>query len=150
MAPAASTFNDSAPASTDIVAASSQPSTTASGRPSRSAPSTKVARSASSSSGKGKPPRATIAIRGRGASSKRPTGTRKTAPAEARSALAPVGSVQPGESQTDAPNASAQRRSVPTLPGSPTRQRASPSNSLLLGSGWGRAGARKPATTRGG
>ena len=52
------------------------------------------------------------------------SGTRKMAPADARSAFEPSGSAQPSESATAAPNASAARSSVPTLPGSPMRQSA--------------------------
>ena len=56
-----------------------------------------------------------------------PVGTRKIAPIEARNAFGDVGSAHPGESATNAgPSASAVRTSVPTLPGSPTCQRASP------------------------
>ena len=62
--------------------------------------------------------------RGRGRSSTRcarATGTAKIAPIDARTALGPNGSAQPGPSATlAAPNASAPRRIVPTLPGSPT------------------------------
>ena len=54
---------------------------------------------------------------GRGESSKGMTGTRKIAPADARSDFGPVGSAQPAESAIPAPNASAVRSSVPTLPG---------------------------------
>ena len=71
------------------------------------------------------PPWATSAVHGRGASSNGASGTRKIAPADARSAFGPVGSAQPAESATPAPNASAVRSSVPTLPGSPTCQSAS-------------------------
>ena len=53
------------------------------------------------------------------------SGTRQIDPAEARSALGPVGSAQPSDSATAAPNASAVRISVPTLPGSARRQSAS-------------------------
>ena len=49
------------------------------------------------------------------------TGTEKIAPIEARTALCDHGSAQPGPSATElAPNASALRMIVPTLPGSPT------------------------------
>ena len=65
-------------------------------------------------------------------SAKPPNGTRKTAPAEARSAFGPVGSAQPAERRTKAgPSASAARRSVPTFPGSETRQSASPTGSQV-------------------
>ena len=79
-------------------------------------------------------------------SSKPASGTRKTAPAEARSAFGPVGSAQPGESATEAPNASAARRIVPRLPGSPTRQSESDTGSTPRGS----ESRRKRAITRGG
>ena len=60
-----------------------------------------------------------------GASSNASSGTRKIAPADARSAFEPSGSAQPSEIATAAPKASAARSSVPTLPGSETRQSAS-------------------------
>ena len=60
-----------------------------------------------------------------GARSNGSSGTRQIEPAEARSAFGPVGSAQPCESATAAPNASAVRISVPTLPGSATCQSAS-------------------------
>ena len=72
----------------------------------------------------GSPPCATSATRRPGASSKRTSGTRKIAPAEARSAFGAGGSAQPSDRATHAPNASAVRISVPTLPGSASRQRA--------------------------
>ena len=54
-----------------------------------------------------------------------PSGTRQIDPALARSAFGEVGSAQPGDSATAAPNASAVRISVPTLPGSESRHSAS-------------------------
>ena len=51
-------------------------------------------------------------------------GTRKIAPALARSAFWESGSAQPSERATAAPNASAERINVPTLPGSESCQRA--------------------------
>ena len=60
------------------------------------------------------------------------SGTRKIAPADARSAFGPVGSAQPAESATPAPNASAVRSSVPTLPGIATCQSASVSGRAPL------------------
>ena len=51
----------------------------------------------------------------------RATGTSNSAPIEARTALGPYGSALPGPSATlPAPNASAERSTVPTLPGSLT------------------------------
>ena len=66
-----------------------------------------------------------------GASSNASSGTRKIAPAEARSAFEPSGSAQPSESATAAPNASAARSSVPMFPGSETRQSASVASTRL-------------------
>ena len=54
-----------------------------------------------------------------------PSGTRQIEPALARSAFGDVGSAQPSDSATAAPNASAVRISVPTLPGSASCQSAS-------------------------
>ena len=54
----------------------------------------------------------------------RASATVKIAPMLARTALGPCGSAQPGPSAThDAPKASAERSTVPTLPGSPTPYR---------------------------
>ena len=68
-----------------------------------------------------------------GASSNPTSGTRKSAPAEARSARGEVGSAQPSDSATEAPNAPAVRTTAPTFPGSATRHSATPSNRLLPG-----------------
>jgi hypothetical protein len=66
-------------------------------------------------------------------------GTEKIAPIEARTALCPYGSALPGPSATlPAPNASAERRTVPTLPGSPTPHSAT--HSGPAGSGAQRIG----------
>jgi hypothetical protein len=73
-------------------------------------------------------------------------GTRKSEPIEARTAFEPLGSAQPSDSATPAPNASAARSSVPTLPGSPTCQSASVTGRTPRG----RSRRRKTATTRGG
>ena len=66
--------------------------------------------------------RPTSATRAPGSSPRSPTrasGTAKIAPIDARTALGPKGSAVPGPSATDeAPKASAQRSTVPTLPGS--------------------------------
>ena len=67
----------------------------------------------------------------------RTTGTEKIAPIDARTAFGPNGSAVPGPSATlAAPNASAERSTVPTLPGSPTPHSATQT---------GPAGARRPA-----
>ena len=69
----------------------------------------------------------------------RATGMAKIAPIEARTALCPYGSALPGPSATlAAPNASAERRTVPTLPGSPTPHSAT--HSGPTGSGAQRIG----------
>ena len=77
---------------------------------------------------------ATSAIRSPGSSSTRAaraTGSANSAPIEARTALGPNGSAQPGPSTTDAaPKASADRTIVPTLPGSPTPHSATQSGPL--------------------
>ena len=92
--------------------------------------------------------RATSATRVPAASSNRPSGTRKIAPGRARAApSAPVGSAQPSESATEAPNASAVRISVPTFPGSATCQSASATGRC---SHAGRSARRKTPITRGG
>ena len=76
-------------------------------------------------SASGSPPR--VATRSRGwASSKAITGTRKWAPAAARNTLGLVGSAHPAERATKPPPEFRGARSVPTFPGSPTRQSASP------------------------
>src|SRR5439155_5517682 len=96
----------------------------------------------------GVPPRGTRPTHGRGASSNRISETRKSAPIDARTAFGPVGSAQPSESATNAgPSASAVRISAPTLPGSPTRQSASPTGG---GSASRRSSRRKTPMTRGG
>ena len=94
----------------------------------------------------GGPPCETSATRFPDGSSKPASGTRKIAPAEARSAFGPVGSAQPRDSATDAPNASAARRIVPRFPGSATRQSESESGSTPRGSD----SCRKRPITRGG
>src|SRR5581483_10390210 len=99
-----------------------------------------------STAASGSPPLATSAIRRPGGSSKSLTGTRKTEPIEARSALGPVRSAQPAESATPAPNPSAARSSVPTFPGSATCQRASVAGRTPRG----RSSRRNTAITRGG
>ena len=106
----------------------SHAATTSAGSPSRSAPRTKVARSSRSSSASGVPAARPARSAGRELSSKRPSGTRKTAPAEARSALGPVGSAQPRRECDEGRPESVRQPAVvvPTLPGSPTCQRASP------------------------
>src|SRR4051794_41946915 len=92
-------------------------------------------------------PSAASAVHGRGASSNGASGTRKIAPAEARSAFGPVGSAQPAERATPAPNASAVLSSVPTFPGSPTCHSASVSGRAPRGkSEW----REKPVTPGGG
>ena len=72
----------------------------------------------------GSPPWATSAILRPGSSlgsRTRTTGTANSAPIDARTALCPYGSAVPGPSATlAAPNASALRSAVPTLPGSLT------------------------------
>ena len=108
-----------------MVAVSSQTATTSAGRPSRSAPSTYVTGTPGSRRASGGPPCETSATRFPSGSSNPASGTRKIAPAEALSAFGPVGSAQPRDSATDAPNASAARRIVPRFPGSATRQRES-------------------------
>src|SRR3954466_7660415 len=109
-----------------MCATSSHAATTASGRPSRSAPTTSVPASWSSRSAT--PARATSATRRPGSSLTsltRATGTENSAPIEARTALWPNGSALPGPSATEpAPNASAPRMTVPTLPGSLTPHNA--------------------------
>jgi hypothetical protein len=106
-----------------MCAVSSHAATTAPGSPSRSAPTTSVSPSPSSCA-RLRPLRATSATVGRGSSSTRATrttGTQKIAPIDARTALKPYGSAVPGPSATlAAPNASAERSTAPTLPGSPT------------------------------
>ena len=97
-------------------------------------------------SGSGTPPSGTSAIRFPAGSSNSLSGTRKIAPIDARTAFGPAGSAQPSESAMPAPNASAARSSVPTLPGSPTRQSASVTALVPRG----RSAFRKTATTRGG
>ena len=74
------------------------------------------------------------------------SGTRKSEPIDARTAFGPVGSAQPSDSATPAPNASAARSSVPTFPGSATCQSASVTGRVPRG----RSSRRKTATTRGG
>ena len=64
---------------------------------------------------------------------RRSSGTRKIAPADARSARGPSGSAHSGESATPAPNASAVRSSVPTFPGSATCQSASTTSRAAVG-----------------
>ena len=68
-------------------------------------------------------------------------------PALARSAFGEVGSAQPSDSATAAPNASAVRISVPMFPGSRSRQRASVT---ARSSQVGRSSRRYTAITRGG
>ena len=99
-----------------------------------------------SSSCSGGPPWGTSATLVPGASSNASSGTRKMAPADARKAFEPSGSAQPSESAIAAPNASAARSSVPTLPGSETRQSAS----VVSRDSRGRAAVRKTPTTRAG
>ena len=66
---------------------------------------------------------------------------------EARRAFGDVGSAQPGDSATNAgPRASAVRMSVPTFPGSATRQSARPPRSSVP---TGRSSRRKTAITAG-
>ena len=76
-----------------------------------------------------------------------PSGTRQIEPALARSAFGDVGSAQPSDSATAAPNASAVRISVPTLPGSASRHSASVAS---RSSHAGRSARRYTPTTRGG
>ena len=96
---------------------------TPSGSPSRSAPTTSVT-SRASISASGRPVRAASATLWPGSSpmfATRTTGTSKIAPIDARTAFGPYGSAVPGPSATLlAPNASAERSTVPTLPGSLT------------------------------
>ena len=72
----------------------------------------------------GQPSPATSATVAPGSSSRpaaRASGTPNTAPMLARTAFGPYGSALPGPSAThDAPKAWAERRTAPTLPGSPT------------------------------
>ena len=100
-----------------------QEAITPSGSPSRSAPITNVT-SPRRTSLSGLPLRAASATLWPGRSPTlltRTTGTEKIAPIEARTALCPYGSAVPGPSATlPAPKASAERSTVPTLPGSPT------------------------------
>src|SRR3954447_1232008 len=91
----------------------------------------------------GSPPSATSATALR--SSKSPISTRNVEPIAARNALGPNGSAQPSESITPAPNASAERSSVPTLPGSDTRHSARATAALASVSR-----RRKTPRTRGG
>src|SRR5436309_9500507 len=116
---------------TGIVAARSQRSTTARGRPSRSAPTSRVRAAGGSASSL--PRRAasagacapvSSATRSPGSSSMstaRAIDTAKIEPMLARTALGEWGSAQPGPNAThEAPKACAERSTVPTLPGSPT------------------------------
>ena len=119
-----------------------------SGRPSRSAPSRNVdlaaqvdlARAARRRARRARPACRALAANGT-------SGTRQIDPAEARSAFGPVGSAQPSDSATAAPNASAVRISVPTFPGSATRQSASVAG---RGSAGRQVVAAVDADTRGG
>ena len=99
----------------------------------------------SGASSSGTPPCATSATRRLGAASQSTSGTRKIAPADARSALGPTGSAQPSESATAAPNASADRMSVPTFPGSATCQRPRTTSRAPVG----RSSRLKTPITRG-
>ena len=80
---------------------------------------------------------------GDGASSKSPTGTRRPRRPSARSAFGPAGSAQPTDRQTAAPNASADRISVPALPGSETCHSARTGGPRTTE---GRRGERRPTT----
>ncbi len=107
-----------------MCATSSHAATTTSGSPSRSAPTTSDTSPAGPTASSGAPSRATSAIRRPGSSATsraRATGTSNSAPIDARTAFGPYGSALPGPSATlPAPNASAERSAVPTLPGSLT------------------------------
>ena len=122
IAAAAATLSDSAaPERSGIVASTSHPASTSGGSPSRSAPRQSVAAPRSVSNPR--PPWATRAARGAGVSpnSARSGGRPKIEPMLARTAFGEKGSAQPGPSTTGPPRrASAVRRMVPTLPGSPT------------------------------
>ena len=108
----------------------SHAATTSAGRPSRSAPTTSVT-GWSSGPASGSPAPAASATRVPGSSAGSAilaTSSAKIAPIDARTALGPYGSAQSGPSATlAAPKASAERRIVPTLPGSRTPQRATQS-----------------------
>src|SRR5207248_4108076 len=125
---------------------SSQRSSISAGNPSRSAPSTSTTSPLESSSGSGIPPLGTRATRLPSGSLNLLNGTRKSDPIEARTAFGPVGSAQPSDNATPAPNASAARSSAPTLPGSATRQSANVTGRVPRV----RSSRRKTATTRGG
>src|SRR5215212_1889156 len=103
------TFSDSTRPGSGIVALAAQASTSSSGSPSRSEPSAKRD-SDGSSSESGGAPWATSATAPAGENSA--NGTRKIEPADARSALGPAGSAQPGESAREAPKASHARARV--------------------------------------
>ena len=112
-----------------IDATASQRSTTSRGSPSRSAPSTNVVLSPSSSSASGRPSPATSATRCPAGSSNPPSGTRKTAPADARNAFGEVGSAHPSESATDAAErvrGADQRADVSRVGDVPERERDRP------------------------
>ena len=66
----------------------------------------------------------------------------RSLPADARTARGPSGSAHSGDSETAAPNASAVRTSVPTFPGSVTRQSASVTSRVPTG----RSSRRKTPT----
>src|SRR5918994_1047843 len=128
-----------------------QEAITPSGRPSRSAPITNVT-SARSTSESGPPLRATRATLWPGSSPMLPTrttGTENSAPMDARTALCPNGSAVPGPRATlPAPNASAERSTVPTLPGSPTPHSATHTGPTGTGAGAAAAGIRSsPSAT---
>ena len=102
------------------------------GSPSRSAPTTSVSVRRARARAAARPARADErdrAARQLGdARDARTTGTAKIAPIDARTALGPYGSAVPGPSATlPAPNASAARSTVPTLPGSLTPHSATQS-----------------------
>src|SRR5205807_2242302 len=98
--------------------------TTSAGRPSRSAPTSTVHGSSIAPPSSCSLARGVSATRVPGSaasSSTRASGTAKIAPMLARTAFGEWGSAHPGPSATqEAPNASAERITVPTLPGSET------------------------------
>ena len=79
--------------------------------------------------------------------SQTPSGTRQIEPAQARSAFGDVGSAHWSDRHTAAPNASAVRISVPTFPGSASRQSASVAGRSAHP---GRSSRRNTPITRGG
>ena len=108
--------------------------TIVSGRPLRSPPSSNASGVPSSTSQSAPSARASSATRrAAGASASATSGTRKSAPIEARTAFGASGSAVPSPSTTCAgPSTSAERTSVPTLPGSATPCRRRPTSLAAL------------------